>query len=79
MIEIRRLRMRDAAPPDGAPWILIEKREDLYFISAQSKDGAVDASLAWRSGVDSARLAIKSAEAWADLLAADAIYVRDEP
>ena len=78
MIELRRLRRHESAPPRGEPWILIERREDLYFVQAQAKEGIVDASLSWRAGVDSARIAIKSAEAWADLLAANLIYVRDD-
>jgi hypothetical protein len=78
MIELRRLKNAASAPPHGAPWILIEKRENLYFLSADSKEGGVDASLSWRTGTDSARIAIKSAEAWADLLAATTVYVRDE-
>ncbi|HEY1944575.1 MAG TPA: hypothetical protein VGH40_20875 [Roseiarcus sp.] len=57
---------------------MIEKKGELYFIRGQSKDASVEASLA-ATGVDSARLAIKGAEAWADLLTADVIYVRDDP
>lgn len=77
MTEIRSLKKADPAPPDGAAWILIEKREDLYFVRGQSEDARVEASLA-ATGVDSAQVAIKGAEAWADLLMASVIYVRDE-
>ena len=77
-MEIRSLEQTESSPPQGEAWILIEKKGDLYFIRGQSKDASVEASLA-ATGVDSARLAIKGAEAWADLLAADVIYVRDDP
>ena len=78
MVEIRRLKQTEPAPPQGGAWILIEKKGDLYFIRGHSKDASVEASLAG-TGIDSARLAIMSAEAWADLLTADLIYVRDDP
>ncbi len=78
MVEIRSLTQTESPPPQGEAWILIEKKEDLYFIRGQSKDASVEASLA-ATGVDSARLAIKGAEAWADLLMADVVYVRDDP
>jgi hypothetical protein len=77
MAEIRRLKKDAPSPPDGEAWILIEKQEDLFFVRGQSKDAKVEASLA-ATGVDSAKVAIRGAEAWADLLMATVIYVRDE-
>ena len=77
MSEIRSLKKNEPSPPDGEAWILIEKRGDLYFVRGQSKDARVEASLA-ATGVDSVKVAIKGAEAWADLLMASVIYVRDE-
>lgn len=53
------------------------KTWDLYFVRGQSQDAKLDASLAV-TGVDSAQVAIKGAEAWADLLMAFVIYVQDE-
>ena len=77
MAEVRRLKQAEPSPPQGEAWILIEKKGDLYFVRGQSEDANVEASLA-ATGVDSARVAIKGAEAWADLLTADVIYVRDD-
>jgi hypothetical protein len=65
MAEIRRLKKDAPSPPD------------LFFVRGQSKDAKVEASLA-ATGVDSAKVAIRGAEAWADLLMATVIYVRDE-
>jgi hypothetical protein len=78
MIEIRRLGKSAPTPPRGAPWVLIEKRKDLFFTKAQTAGGRAIEPLSWRMGVDNARLAIKSAEQWADLLSTGAIYFRDE-
>jgi hypothetical protein len=76
VIEIRNLKKTEPYPPDGEAWILVEKRGDLYFVRGQSKGASVEASLAV-TGVDSLKAAIKGAEAWADLLTASIIYVRD--
>jgi hypothetical protein len=76
MVEVRNLKEDEPCPPEGEAWILIEKRGDLYFVRGQSKDASVEASLA-ATGVDSAKVAIKGAEAWADLLMAPIIYVRN--
>jgi hypothetical protein len=62
---------------DGGAWILIEKRDDLSFVRGQSKRASLEATLA-ATGVDSANIAIKGAEAWAGLLMAAVIYVRDD-
>jgi hypothetical protein len=75
--EIRRLKKNEPSPPDGDAWILVEKQGDLYFVRGQSKDATVEASLA-ATGVDSAKVAIRGAEAWADLLMASVIYVRED-
>lgn len=77
MVEIRSLKSTEAYPPEGEAWILIERRGDLYFIRGQSKDATVEASLA-ATGVESAKVAMKGAEAWADLLMAPVIYVRED-
>lgn len=77
MIEIRRLKKSEPYPPEGEAWILIERRGDLYFVRGQSKDASVEASLA-ATGVESAKVAIKGAEAWADLLMAPVIYIRED-
>lgn len=77
MVEIRSLKNNEAYPPEGEAWILIERRGDLYFIRGQSKDATVEASLA-ATGVESAKVATKGAEAWADLLMAPVIYVRED-
>lgn len=76
MVEIRSLKKTEPYPPDEEAWILIEKRGDLYLVRGQSKGASVEASLA-ATGVDSLKVAIKGAEAWADLLTASIIYVRD--
>jgi hypothetical protein len=75
--EIRSLKKNVPSPPDGDGWILIEKQGDLYFVRGRSRDASVEASLA-ATGVDSAKVAIRGAEAWADLLMASVIYVRDD-
>jgi hypothetical protein len=75
VIEIRHLEKYEPAPPEGEAWILIERRGDLYFVRGQSKEASVEASLAV-TGVESIKVAIKGAEAWADLLMASIIYVR---
>ena len=77
MVEIRTLGKSEPHPPDGEAWILVERRGDLYFVRGQSQDATVEASLA-ATGVDSVKLAIRAAEAWADLLMAPAVYMRDE-
>jgi hypothetical protein len=77
VVEIRRLKQTEPSPPSGESWILIEKRGDLYFLRGHSKDANVKGSLGAR-GTDSAGFAIRSAEAWADLLMADVVYVRDD-
>jgi hypothetical protein len=78
MVEVRRLKQTEAFPPPGRAWILIEKRDGLYFVRGQSKDASVEASLG-ATGTDSAAVAIRGAEAWADLLMVDVVYVRDDP
>jgi hypothetical protein len=77
LVEIRTLKKSEPQPPEGEAWILVERREELYFVRGQSKDASVEASLA-TTGVDSLKLAIRAAEAWADLLMAPAVYVRDD-
>jgi hypothetical protein len=77
VVEILRLGEADAFP-GGDAWILIEKREALYFVRGQAKGMMVEASLA-ATGMDSAEVAIRGALAWADLLSAPVIYVRDAP
>jgi hypothetical protein len=76
MVEVRSLKEDEPYPPEGEAWILIEKRGELYFIRGQSRDASVEATLA-ATGVDSAQVAIKGAVAWADLLMAPIIYVRN--
>jgi hypothetical protein len=77
VVEIRRLKQTEPFPPPGRAWILIEKQGDLYFVRGRSKDASVDASLG-ATGTDSAAVAIRGAEAWADLLMVDVVYVRDD-
>lgn len=78
MIELRRLKEKEVLPRDEEVWVLVEKRGDLFFVSAKSKDGPIDTSLAGNVGVDSDRIAIKGAELLADLLGVEVIYVRDD-
>ena len=77
VVEIRSLKATELLPPHGEVWILIEKKEDVWFIRGQSKEASAEAFLS-ATGWDSAALAIRSAEAWADLLMAAVIYVRDD-
>lgn len=75
MVEILRLDEVDVFPESDA-WILIEKRETLYFVRGQAGGMTVEASLA-ATGIDSADVAIRAALAWADLLTVPIIYVRE--
>ena len=77
VVEIRSLKQTEALPPHGAAWILIEKKGDVWFIRGQTKDASAEAFLS-ATGFDSAAIAIRSAEAWADLLLADVIFIRDD-
>jgi len=76
VVEVRRLKQTEPSPPLGEAWILIEKQGDFYYLKGHSKDANVKGSLG-ATGTDSAGLAIRSAEAWADLLMADVVYVRE--
>lgn len=76
MVEIRKLGETDPFP-GGDAWILIERREALYFVRGQAAGMTVEASLA-ATGMDSAEVAIRGALAWADLLSAPVVYVRDK-
>jgi hypothetical protein len=73
MVEVRRLEV-DAGLPSGEAWILVEKRGDLYFVFGRSEGKATLAP----SGVDNARVAFYSANAWADLLGVSLLYIREE-
>jgi hypothetical protein len=75
MVEVRNLKT-DADAPVGEAWVLVEKRGGLYFITGRRNGQAVDASVA-PSGFDSPEAAIHAATAWADLLSAPILYVRD--
>lgn len=57
---------------------MIEKKGDLWFVRGQPEGASAEACLS-ASGFDSPAVAIRSAEAWADLLMADVIFVRDDP
>lgn len=78
MVEIRSLKPTQGLPSHGAGWILIEKKADLWLVRGQAKGASAEAFLS-ATGFDSAAIAIRSAEAWADLLMADVIYVREGP
>ena len=78
MVEIRSLKPAQDLPLRGEGWILIEKKADLWLVRGRAKDAIAEAVLS-ASGFDSAEIAIRSAEAWADLLTADVIYVREGP
>jgi hypothetical protein len=75
MVEIRSLS-RDENEPKGDAWVMIEKKDDRYFMTARAIGNAVDANVS-PSGFESSRLAIRAATSWADLLVAQVIYVRD--
>lgn len=76
MIELRRLSGTEPPPDRDEAWVLIEKRDGNYYVSAKSK--AVDPSPAGDAPVDSDRLAMKGAEALADLMGLEVIYWRDD-
>jgi hypothetical protein len=75
MVEV--LNLTDGeAEPDGAAWVLIEKKADEYIITGRASGRTIDASFA-PCGFDTAEAAIKASVAWADLLGIPVIYVRD--
>jgi hypothetical protein len=76
VMEIRRLGQTEPSPP-GRAWVLIEKRGDCYFVRGRAKIASIEASLG-PTATHSAAVAIWGAEAWADLLMADVVYVRDD-
>jgi hypothetical protein len=75
MVEVRNLKSEEDEPIGNA-WVMVEKRSGLYFITGRQNGKAVDASVA-PSGFDSPEAAIHAATAWADLLSAPILYVRD--
>jgi hypothetical protein len=75
MVEVRNLQ-NQADEPTGDAWVLVEKRGALYFVTGRQNGQAVDASIA-PSGLESPEAAIRAATAWADLLSAPILYVRD--
>jgi hypothetical protein len=76
MIELRHLRGTDSPPTIAEPWVLVEKRDNRYFVSAKSKE--VDPLAAGDTGIESDTNAIKSAQALAVLLGVKVIYWRDD-
>jgi hypothetical protein len=75
MVEIRSLS-RDESEPRGDAWVMIEKKDERYFMTARAIGNAVDANVS-PSGFESPKVAIRAAASWADLLVARVIYVRD--
>jgi hypothetical protein len=75
MVEIRSLS-RDESEPRGDAWVMIEKKEERYFMTARATGNAVDANVS-PSGFESPKVAIRAAASWADLLVAQVIYVRE--
>jgi hypothetical protein len=75
MVEIRSLS-RDESEPRGDAWVMIEKKEERYFMTSRATGNAVDANVS-PSGFESPKVAIRAATSWADLLVAQVIYVRE--
>ena len=77
MIELRSLR-HDVETPEGEAWVLIERRDGVYFITGRKNGCSVDADVT-PSGFDTPQAAMRAAEGWADLLSVTLIYMRDDP
>jgi hypothetical protein len=76
MVEVRALAVDGQAPP-GEAWVLIETRNDRFFVRRRQKGSALDASVE-SSGVESQEAEIQAATASADLLGTSLLHVRDE-
>jgi hypothetical protein len=71
MVEIRTLA---GGNPGESNWVVIRKRGDSYIISAKGEGGPVEDSPA---AFKTAEAAIHTATKWADLIAAQAIYIQE--
>jgi hypothetical protein len=76
VVELRSLKREDSAP-SGDAWVLIEKHDRLYSITARQNGASVDASVS-PPAFDTPEAAMQAATTWADLLSVPVIYLRDD-
>jgi hypothetical protein len=76
VVELRSLKP-DEDGPSGDAWVLIEKHDGVYSITARQNGASVDASVA-PPAFDTPEAAMHAATTWADLLSVPVIYVRGE-